>query len=330
MFLHPSQFIKFSENHVIITEEDYNILTKSVEAGILGDIEKGYKDLSHLLKVTTPIIRNGKVVMQTFYINPNKTKEEDLKKTYRNTSKPAEKYIPKITDTVRVESNVFKRGDLVELTLQDGTKTIGQFRDFVITDDKTGKRKALIRAEIKDRKTGELKSKTIERNVEDIVLMNKPEVTEEKITVLKQFNPDDFQVGDSVKITLRKKDENNPKVTMQEVDAVIVRKIPKGFEILLPNGDIVHRPSSTLRKTGEAEYKITADQEVILNKAIKAIKNSIHDKVNLIDILIKRQVTGWQHTVERLQGEIENDKNLQFNYYQVYKGNIPFEGILKA
>lgn len=331
MFLHPSQFERFTKNHVVITQEDHDLLVKSIENGFFGDdIEKAQKNLSSLIKIVTPIIRNGKVVMQTMYINPKKTKEEDLKLSYRNTPNVAKDYVPKITDTVKVESNVFKRGDLVKLTLQDGTESIGQFRDFVIAKDSAGKRKALIRAQIKDRKTGELKSKTIERNVEDIVLFNQPETTEEKTTVIKQFNPEDFNIGDSVRITLRQKDESNSAVTMKEVDAVLVRKVPKGFEVLLPNGDIVTRPSSTLRKTGEADFKITSQQEIILNKAIKAIKNTIKDKINIIDILEKRKPTGWQHTVERVKAEIENDKNLQFNYYQVYKGNIPFEGIIKT
>lgn len=329
MLLHPSQFDTFTKGCEIITSEDYDLICKSIEEGLFGDIEKAKKDLSHLVKVTTPIIRNGKVVMQTMYINPKKTNEEDLKKTYRNTPNPAE---PRTEDSERVvvESNVFKRGDLVKLKLQDGTETVGQFRDFVIKNEETGQRKALIRAQIKDRKTGELKSKTIERNAEDIVLVNEPKKTTEEETVIRRFNPEDLKIGDSVKITLRQKEEGNPAVTMKEVDAVLVRKVPKGFEAYLPNGEVVIRPVSTLRKTGEGTGSLTEEQEVILNKAIKAIKMAIKDKVNIIDIVEKRKPSGYQNTVERLQGEIENDKSMQYNYYQIYKGNLKFEDIIQT
>jgi len=325
MFIHPSSLAVLAESHTIITEEDFLCLRKSIDDGHFGDIEKARRDLSHLVRIQTPILRNGKIVLQTMYIDPRKTdKSKFAPKNYGGVDDKKITYKPEATKNIIVESNLLKRGDLVKIKLQDGTETVGQFRSYAIVGEGDNK-KAIIRTQIKNRQ-GELVTKTVERNAKDIVLLNSNPESKEEITKL--FDPSSFKVGDSVSITTRTKNPDSIGVKMIEQEGVLTKTTSYGFSVLLPDGSTVERPISTLRKVKDSENTLTKDQEILLNKAVKRIKSSIQDKVNLIDLLERKKPTNWEVTKDKYQAELESDKNLQSNYYQVFKGNLNFDQVI--
>lgn len=324
MFLNPSVIVRIAKYHQILFQEDYDIIKSSIDEEFFEDLEKATRQFNKLIPVKTLVTRNGKVFTETVYINPDKKKKEDLEKKYRKGSSTEIKEENQLKEAkLQIDVDILKRGDLVKVKMQDGSEVVGQFRDFI----KEGKKVKLnIRVTYKN-KQGESVTRNIERWPDDIKLVENNGASSEIKT--KRLKTNDFKIGDTVSVTIRLKKPNEKGVRMEEREGVLTRKNQNGFVVLLDNGDYVTRNLSTIRKVEDTSNQLSEQEKVVLYKAIKTIKNSIQDKVNMISIFEKKKGKDWQSDVEKIKKAIEEDKNIQANYFEVFKGNLPFDSIVK-
>lgn len=314
IFLHPTDFDNLVKDGIqIITEEDYLSLKKAIQEGLFGDIEKAKRDGGFLVPVKRPIVRNGKIIMETYYINPNKTKVEDKPKIVDRVNHELHKHLLERESKPIEGYGIYEKGDLVKLKMQDGSDAIGQFRSFKKYGDKD---LAVIRVSYTNR-NGKQVTDTITREVNRISPVNPREGAEIK-KVERVKDPNVYRIGDTVDFGT--KDGKR--------QGVVVKK--NGDELILSdnNGNMFSRYPLAVVKIAESESSLTEEQVLLLNKAIRGINRAVQDKIDMQHIYTKRQSKGWEDNVQRLNDDIENDRNLQYNYLQVFKGKIPFEDVL--
>jgi hypothetical protein len=442
IFLQPSEFKQLSLDNLVISNEDYETLIVCSKYGKISELEKAERNLAHLQKVVTPIVRGGKVVMETYWINPNKTDVSKFQQKYRKGSFEDVNSKEHINPD-KLLSSKYKKGDIVLLKLQDGTEVEGTFSKL---DESNGKVKANIRTQIRDRKTGELKPKNVLRDLNEIKHKNSVNISVDPYSLVETFKegkedgwymsggcyefaeafgklleekglkptyhsfgsegePDvhvavgvngkfydasgeyktlgdlqdngdfytdtkcdwttinkqelpgygkrdkeieeikkDFEkqkpveetiskklggvlsVGDHVDLTIRKKDENGV-VKGVPSKGVLIRKTNVGFIVMTPSGELLERTPDNVLRTKEKQHNLSESEIILLNKALKSVKVSTKEKLDIIDILERKKPTNYLQTIDKLKSEIEDNKNLQKQYYDAHIGNIKFNEI---
>lgn len=297
---------RIEKSFFVIDEASYDFFTNYPE------LIKGKKDLTKLVSIKKPVVRDGKIFIETVWVDPNKNQDIGPKysKEYKNKREFKEK---KNVGTTRIEDETFQRGDKVKFKIGE-EEVVGEFRHIAVNEIKNIPF-AMIRYE----------GKTYGRKPKDISL------AEEKQAVPKLRTDKDFKIGDKVQLELLVKDGGVSK--RQNFEATISRftkTTPAGqlVQVRLENGKIYERFTHNLFKLDESSpSNLTPDQEVIVNKALNKLGSENRINNELIEVYQKSQAKDKEDRILKCHKEIDDNNVKIKDYLEVLEGKRTFDSV---